>query len=131
MTKKKVLWVHLSCLRYGCQRCTLAVAQHSPSPNARGHSIFGKYLNTHFKFMVYGRKHTSMLPTHFRNTVLLVWSLLRLAPIIQSVVTQLHGRQQSLIHYQVYNTDDHTINIPITPQQHYCTFPPSSLSSHI
>ena len=53
-------------LHYGCQRSTLAVAQHCHAMlftywgyllSARGRSIFGKYLNTHLKFTVYGRKH--------------------------------------------------------------------------
>ena len=47
---------NLSRLRYGCQRCTLAVTQHCHA-SARGCSIFGKYLNAHLKFTVYGRKH--------------------------------------------------------------------------
>ena len=42
-------------LRYGCQHCTLAVAQHC-HPSARECSIFGKYLNAYLKFTVYGRK---------------------------------------------------------------------------
>ena len=77
--------LNLSRLCYSCQRCTLAVAQHCPSPSyllsARGHSIFEKYFNAHLKFMVYGRKQTSMLQTHFRNAVQLVWGSLRLVPI--------------------------------------------------
>ena len=52
---------YLSRIRYGCQCCTLAVAQHWPlQPSARGRSIFGKYLNAHLKFTVYGRKQASM-----------------------------------------------------------------------
>ena len=30
--------------------------------SARGRSIFGKYLNVHLKFTVYGRKHVNTLP---------------------------------------------------------------------
>ena len=47
----------LDLFRYGCQRCTLAVALHCHA-SARGRSIFGKYLNAHLKFTVYGRKRT-------------------------------------------------------------------------
>ena len=36
--------LNLSCLRYGCQRCTLAVAH---LRRAQRRSIFGKNLNTH------------------------------------------------------------------------------------
>ena len=36
--------------------------------------------HAHLKFMVYGRKQTSIHP-HFRIAVLLVWGSLRLAPI--------------------------------------------------
>ena len=55
----------LSRLCYGCQRCTLAVAQHCPSPIEATYysSIFGKYLNAHLKFTVYGRKQASMYVT--------------------------------------------------------------------
>ena len=42
-------------------------------------SIFGKYLNAHLTFMVYGRKHR-YIHTHFCNAVPLVWGSLRLAP---------------------------------------------------
>ena len=60
--------------RYGCQRCTLAVAQHSPSLwpslSARGRSIFGKYLNAHLKFTVYGRKQASKHVRTYVNTLL-------------------------------------------------------------
>ena len=76
----------LSRLRYGCRRCTLAVAQHCPSP-ALGRSIFVKYLNVHLKFTVYGRKQ-ARIHTHFRNAVPLVWGLLRLAPITTSMQIQ-------------------------------------------
>ena len=48
--------LNLSLLCYGCQRCTLAVAPHCHA-SAQGHSIFGKYLNAHLKFTVYGPKH--------------------------------------------------------------------------
>ena len=41
-------------------------------PSARGCSIFGKYLNAHLKFTVYGRRQARTL-THFRNAVPLVW----------------------------------------------------------
>ena len=80
--------LNLSRLRYGCQRCTLAVvAQHCYLLSARGRSIFRKYLNAHLKFTVYGHKqaHTyvNTLPqTHFRNAVPLVWGSFRLAPIM-------------------------------------------------
>ena len=47
--------LNLSRLRYDCQRCTLAVAQHCHA-SAQGRLVFGKYLNAHFKFTVYGRK---------------------------------------------------------------------------
>ena len=59
--------VKLDRLRYSCQRCILAVAQHCPSPwismsslSARGRSIFEKYLNAYLKFTVYDRKHVRM-----------------------------------------------------------------------
>ena len=65
--------LNLSRLRYGCQRCTLAVAQHCHAiASARGHSIFGKDLTAHLKFTVYGRKH-SRIYTHLCNTVPPVW----------------------------------------------------------
>ena len=38
------MFLNLSHLWYGCQRCTLAVPQHCTA-SARGCSIFGKYLN--------------------------------------------------------------------------------------
>ena len=40
-------------LCYDCQRCTLAVAQHCHA-SAQERLVFGKYLNAHFKFTVYG-----------------------------------------------------------------------------
>ena len=58
----------------------LTVDIHAFTLSARGRSIFGKYLNAHLKFMVYGRKQARTL-THFRNAVPLVWGSLRLAPI--------------------------------------------------
>ena len=59
-TRCKVPWVlNLSRLRYSCQCCTLAVAQYCPSHRARGRWIFGKYLNAHLKFAVYGHKQAS------------------------------------------------------------------------
>ena len=54
--------LNLSCLHYGYQCCTLAVAQHCHA-SAWGRSIFGKYLNAHLKFTVYGRKQ-ARLYTH-------------------------------------------------------------------
>ena len=69
---------NLSRLRYSCQCCTLAVAQHCPSPTYT--HAFRKYLNAHLKFTVYGCKQTSTLQTHFRNAVPLVWGSLRLTP---------------------------------------------------
>ena len=48
--------LNLSLLRYGCQRCTLALAPHCHA-SAQGRSIFGKYLNAYLKFTVYGHKH--------------------------------------------------------------------------
>ena len=53
--------------------------------SAQGHSIFGKYLNAHLKFTVYGRKQANKhvdIHTHFRNVVPLMWGLLRLTPIM-------------------------------------------------
>ena len=84
--------LNLSRLRYSCQRCTPAVAQHchampftcmsSTKCTIRGRSIFGKYLNAHLKFTVYGRKQARLVVyTHLRNAVPLVWGSLRLAPI--------------------------------------------------
>ena len=70
--------LNLSRLRNGCQCCTLAVAQHCHA-SAQGRSIFGKYLNAHLKFTVYGRKH-GRIHTHLDNAVPLVWGSLRLAP---------------------------------------------------
>ena len=78
--------LNLNCLRYSCQRCTPAVAQHCHA-SGRGHSIFGKYLNVHLKFTVYGRKH-GRIHTHVRNAVPLVWGSLRLAPITYNNIHQ-------------------------------------------
>ena len=82
--------LNLSCLHYGCQRCTPAVAQHCHALpftywvllSAWAHLIFGKYLNAHLKFTIYGRKQAwpVVLHTHLRNAVPLVWGSLRLAP---------------------------------------------------
>ena len=55
--------LNLSCLCYGRQRYTLAIAI-CPSPvliSAQEHSIFEKYLNAHLKFTVYGRKYKCVL----------------------------------------------------------------------
>ena len=82
--------LNLSCLHYGCQRCTLAVAQHCPSPIEA--NLATKYTRTFnfqeiFKraFKIYGiwpRPHTYVrIHTHLRNAVPLVWGSLRLAPI--------------------------------------------------
>ena len=48
--------LNLSCLCYGCQCYTLAVAQQCHG-STRGCSIFGKYLNVRLKLTIYGRKH--------------------------------------------------------------------------
>ena len=75
--------INLSRLRYGCQRWTLAVAQHCTSPtiqSTHGLSIFGKYLNANLKFALYGCTHVC-IQTHLHNAVPLVWGSLRLAPI--------------------------------------------------
>ena len=78
--------LNLSHLRYCCRRHTLAVAQHCHSPIEAAYKCihedvqFGRYLNAHLKFTVYGRKHR-YIHTHFRNAVPLVWGSLRLAPI--------------------------------------------------
>ena len=66
--------LNLSCLRYGCQHCTLAVTQHCPSPIEATYlciyysSIFRKYLNPHLirpqasKHVCY--KHISAMQSH-------------------------------------------------------------------
>ena len=75
--------LNLNCLSYGCRRCTLAVAPHCTSPVEATLSTrafnFWKILNAHLEFTVYGCKHVRY--KHFCNAVLLVWGLLRLAPI--------------------------------------------------
>ena len=78
--------LNLSHLCYGCQRCTLAVAQHCPSPwismpspSAHGRSIFRKIFKHAFK--IYGIWPQARTLTHFCNAVPLVWGSLRLAPM--------------------------------------------------
>ena len=82
--------LNLSRLRYGCQHCTLAVAQHCPSLIvAKCTRTFNfKYLNMHLKFTVYGHKQARTLQTHFRNSVPLVWGSLSLTPIIYKIVIE-------------------------------------------
>ena len=76
--------LNLSHLRYSCQRCTLAVAQHYHA-NAWGGSIFRKYLNAHLnlRYMAASKHGRSVgcIRKRLRNAVLLVWGSLRLAPI--------------------------------------------------
>ena len=52
--------LNLSCLRYGCQHCTLAVAQHCHLVHEDVH------LNEHLIFTIYGRKQARM----YVNTLL-------------------------------------------------------------
>ena len=56
--------LNLSRLHYSFQCCTLAVAQHCPSPTTKCTRTFN-FVNVHLKFTVYGHKHTSTLQTHF------------------------------------------------------------------
>ena len=64
--------LNLSCLHYGCQHCTLAVAH---LRSAQECSILGKIKHAFWP-------QASTLQTHFRNAVPLVWGSLRLAPTI-------------------------------------------------
>ena len=82
--------LNLSRLHYGCQRCTLAVAQHCHAMlftywvllSAWARSIFRKYLNAHLKFTIYGHKQArSVICTHLRNAVPLMWGSLTLSLI--------------------------------------------------
>ena len=91
------LSLNLSRLRYGCQRCTLAVAKHCPALAIIAMQVHediqfsGKYLNVHLKFTVYGRKQAwsvGRIHTHLHNAVPLVWGSLRLAPLTYLVYSE-------------------------------------------
>ena len=73
--------------------------------SARGHSIFGKYLNAHLKFTVYGHKQTCTLQTHFRNAVPLVWGSLRLVPI--SILDPTNPQYSMLNIHEYFSTAHH------------------------
>ena len=79
---------HLSNLRYGCRRCTLAIALHEVQEDVQ----FLENIYAHLKFTVYGRKQTNRHTHAPCNAVQLVWGSLRLAQINGVDVCWLPGR---------------------------------------
>ena len=71
---------NFSRLRYGCRRCTLAVAQHYLYEVHEDVQFSGK-IYAHLKFTVYGRKQTNRHTHASCNGVPLVWGSLRLASL--------------------------------------------------
>ena len=72
-------------------------------PSAQGSSIFGKYLNMHLKFTVYGHKQARMV-THFCNAVPLVWGSLRLGPIKTETLDATQSHPLRRMHFSQYQT---------------------------
>ena len=88
VTNKKLRWrasLNLSRLRYDCQRCTLAVAQHNLPLRTFN---FWKIFKSAFKiYGIWPQAHSvGHIHTHLCNAVPLMWGSLRLAPIIYTQV---------------------------------------------